>query len=87
MRAQFNKLEEIAEDLSTTLNDFSANPDCGIASDKIPFITRAILEASQLASDTALGLCAVGRQAVNNQMATEEEILETLDNFTKKALS
>ncbi len=84
MRWVLKKTEEHADDVSSILSGFSSTADGGIASDKIAFIVRAALEAAQLSADSVQGLCDVASLAVDDQTATESDILESLNNFAGK---
>jgi hypothetical protein len=70
-----------AEALGVILDGFSSTADGGRASEKIAFIMRAAMESADLAATTTLGLCAIAEEAVEDQMATEAEVLDMLDNF------
>lgn len=84
MNSLLKKPETAEEDLNTALAGFSSTADGGIASDKIALITRIALESAQLASNAANGVCEVSRRAIDDQLLTDEEIKDSLDNFTNK---
>ena len=71
-----------AESLRDMLSGLPTGVGGGGASDKIPFIIRAAVEAAGLASDISLGLCAIADEVVEDQLATEAEVVEALDNFS-----
>ncbi|MFZ4843221.1 hypothetical protein [Mycetocola saprophilus] len=86
MGALLKNPETLAGDVVKELGAMPSGGDGGLASDKIAFILRAIMEASQLSADTANSVCAVGRAAIEDQMATEEEVMDSLDNFSAREL-
>ncbi|GAA3593054.1 hypothetical protein GCM10022198_16160 [Klugiella xanthotipulae] len=87
MSALLKKTETAEGTLNTALAGFSSSADGGIASDKIALIVRIALESAQMASNAAHGVCEVSRQAIESQFLTEEEIMESLDNFTDEAFA
>ena len=86
MSALVEKSERIEEELNTALAGFSSTVDAGIASDKIAVVVRIALEGAQLASNAANGVCGVARNAIEDQLLTDEEIMDSLDNFSGKEL-
>ncbi|QIM18582.1 hypothetical protein G7066_08030 [Leucobacter coleopterorum] len=79
--------ERAEADLNTALAGFSSSADGGVASDKIALIVRIALESAQLASNAVSGICEISHRAIDDQHLTDDEIKESLDNFTNKVFS
>lgn len=84
MKSLLKKPETIEQELHTALGGFSGSVDGGVASDKLALVVRIALEGAQLAADAANAICAVSREALDNQMLTDSEVTESIDRFSGK---
>lgn len=84
MRAILKRPEDIVQELNAALGGFSGTVDGGVASDKLALIVRIALEGAQLAADAANAICAVSREALDDQMLTDGEVTESIDRFSGK---
>lgn len=85
MEELLKKPEAFADDLRTELGTPPAAFDGGIASERIAVILRISMESAQLAADLSTTVCTIAREALADQMATEEDVLESLTDFTETA--
>lgn len=83
MRSLLKKPDKQAAKIIAQLNSFSGTADFGSATDKITLILRIAMESAHAASIATQAVTAIANEAVDDLAATEESVLQTLDNFSQ----
>lgn len=83
MRKLLKGPESQAEKVLQQLDGFSQSADLGKATDEISVIVRIAMESAEKAAIASQAVCQIAREAVDDLAATEQSVLESLDNFSE----